>query len=297
MVPMSKDQGKVVLASFALVRFTAINDQGEPDYTPWTLKELFSPMSERMTETQVMVKAGTSKRWQRGLMERLIKYEIIEKTQINQGHGVAYRSTPIGRGLMIHILEECTELKEQSLRWLVFPQNYQPTGEFEALLFPDEGEGSTEMDEEEENGAESVLTQLLQVTSSLQENTIELRKEMKELRQKNIELGEGLTMVAEALQKHHKAVAEGVASMMHSSEVIQKDIEELTTQLGVRDRLEQLKGRLHVWSTHNEGLLKGIRSCAAQENEIKAAIDLLMEKASVHEEETGPTSGRVPSDG
>jgi hypothetical protein len=282
-MPMSKDQGKLTLAAYALNRFTVVLNNGDPDYEPWTMKGLFAPMSEVLDAEAAMVKAGTQKTWQRGFLGRLTKYELVEKVQINEGHGVAYRVTEDGRDVLLAIKKEVGKGVPKSLRWLVFPQNYDPTPEVHALIFPETASEEGSEEEEEEGGMDGVLVQLLQVTSSLQENTIELRKEVKDLREHNEVLCERVSTVFQALQEHHKAVAEGVASMLQSAETISIEVGELSSQLSVRDRLEQLKGRLHVWSTQNHSLLQGIRSCAAQENEIKAAIELLMEKESVRE--------------
>jgi hypothetical protein len=295
---MTNDQAKLQLALWAGARFISEFEE------PWTTKQLFSPVKDEDNENKALFKAGKSKHWQRSFLERLMKFELIEKVKINKGHGVGYDT--IDKGTLTKILAEELEKEGQTFRWLLFPRDYEPSEQFRSLFFPDdeeeqEPEPQEEDEEVEMSPVEAVMVQLLSVTSELQEQFLELRKEQKVQ-------SEALVDLAGALQNHHKAMATTLSNVLQTASENQrmqqavlkkvahteKLITRLDAKMSLRERLAQMDGRLAFWGKNNEKLAAGLREAVTQEKEMAAGIMLLTElaeKLDGSEEEAGKSEG------
>lgn len=290
MTSMSNDQAKLRLAMVACDRFTLEDD------VPWTVKELFSPTEKDDPNDKVLGKVANSKTWQRSLLERLIGFELIEKVAINNGHGVAYKG--LDKDTITKLLEEERNEEGRTFRWLLFPRDYRSSEAFRTFFFPEEeplpDESIPQANEEVVmSPVQEVLVQLLSVTTEMQEQFVEVRKEQKLQSEAFVDLGN-------ALQSHHKAMAEVTAKLLQLVNSdnhmltstclrikdteqgvlrLEKSISRLEIKVSLRERLSQIEGRLSFWGRNNEKLAAGLREAVNQEKEMAAGLMLVSELA------------------
>lgn len=325
MAPITKDKAKLLLASYVLHRLASNSSD------PWSMRDLFAPKTIQDEGSEVTRKVGVQKHWQRGLIDRLISYKLIEKVSRGKSY-VGYAS--LESRLLREIVEESDS---QTLKWLTFPNDYEPSADFYDVFCPDElrSRRPSEPPLTEEETAEvlrrtaekeaptgrlrlipaspekvdssldgkklEVLIKLLDGVGALHEEVREVRKENKKLLERSTVMEEATQAVVEGLHTHHKAIAEGMAhsfALIGELKVVVFRVKTtLIKRLNLAASIITLKSRLDFWGRTNERLTESLQELEIHKSDVRAATELLVEQMERDNvEEAGTSEGCLPSD-
>lgn len=302
-LPMNKDKAKVVLAHHAVERLASIDESAVGD-TLWTMRELFAATSERERENPLLLKAGKQKTWQRSFIDRLVENELVERVKDN--HHVSYTAYDSeSKKVLQQIVDEGpAEEPGPTIKWLVFPHNYDTPEMFAVEEEDPTPEPTTDV------GVES-----LKLLSSIAETIVGVLEAQKKMNERIDALHHQVTAAvvksnhtSELLKKLPDAIGDS-AQVVHdrSIEKIEQGVDmkldamkdalsgviaecrKLSSSVGVAQKVTHLHAQFATWN-------RIIQAVHVQNKNFEAGIETVLDAVGALEENAAESARRVPQD-